>query len=86
MQSKAVLELLGDSGDARRRYAKHGQRYRRLASASCRPRAGHADDAERRLVQHGAACVVETGEVSDRGRHRHVRDIDIVADIAGGER
>ena len=52
MQSKAVLELLGDSGDARRRYAKHGQRYRRLASASCRPRAGHADDAERRLVQH----------------------------------
>jgi len=38
------------------------------------------------FVQHGAACVVETGEVSGRGRHRHVRDIDIVADIAGGER
>ena len=60
---EAAPELLGDSGDARRRYAKHGQHYRWLASAGCRPRAGHADDAERRVAQHGAADVVETGEV-----------------------
>ena len=46
---EAVPELLGDSGDARRHYAKHGQRYRRLASAGCRPRAGHADDANAAL-------------------------------------
>ena len=49
-------------------------------------RSGHAGDSERRVAKDDAADAVEPGEIGDRRRHRNVGDIDIGADVAGGER